>query len=375
MTDAIARIRLVRLQIPLKEPYRVAEGELAAKDAILVQMETAGGLVGLGECSPVDFAPATTPLACWEQLRDRIAPSLIGREIRDAEGIADLAKGWAGACSFSVAGAETACWDLLAQSRHEILAETLGASEESINAGVESGLAVGLYPTVVEMVRAIEAHLPEGYRRLKIRIARGQDLELVRSIRRHFGEIDLMVDAGAAYGPNDIDLFRALDEFDLLMIEQPYAAHDLDGLAALQSAIETPICLDETATDPATTLRAIEMGAGQIVNLKLQRVGGFGPALEILELCRRHDVPCWVGTSPELGVGQAHGLHLAAMPNIRYPTDIEPSARWFVDDYIEPPLELGFPGRFRVPTRPGLGFLVDAARLQRPSLETAEITE
>lgn len=377
MTDAVRRVRLSHLQVPLKEPFRISAGEVAVKDAILVQLETEGGLAAVGEASPMAAGfgySAVTPDRCWKELEETIAPRLIGRSVDDPAAIAATAADWAGCSSFAVAGAETALWDLLAQSRHEILAETLGASEDSVEQGVDSGLAVGLYPTVVELLRVIESHLVEGYKRVKVKIAPGRDLEVVRAVRQHFGPIDLMVDANGAYGVADLDLFRALDELDLLMIEQPMAAADLAGLAALQAAIETPVCLDETATTPARTAEAIEAGAGRIVNIKLQRVGGLGPALEILDLCRRHQVACWVGSMPELGIGQGFGLHLATLPNFRYPTDVEPSARWFVDDVIEPALELGHPGRFRVPTRPGLGFLVSAPKLHRYQVRTAELS-
>lgn len=377
MPDRITRVRLTHLQIPFKEPFRISSGEVAVKDAILVQVEDDQGRVGLGESSPMAAGfgySADTPEQCWRELRQTIAPRLLGPSSADADAIAGLASGW-GACSrFAVAGAETACWDLMAQSRHLILAEALGASGDAIERGVGSGLAVGLYPTVVELLRTIENHLEEGYQRVKIKIAPGQDVELVRAVRRQFGDLDLMVDANAAYTTEHLDVLRSLDEFDLLMIEQPMAADDLNGLAALQSSIETPVCIDESADTPERTALAVDRGACRIVNIKLQRVGGFGPALEILELCRRRDVACWVGTMPELGIGQAHGLHLAVMPNIRYPTDIEPSARWFVDDYVEPAIELGEDHLFRNPLRPGLGFLVNPTKLARYQVAAEEFT-
>jgi o-succinylbenzoate synthase len=376
MIDPICRVRLSHLRIPFKEPFRISTGEVATKDAILVQLETKAGMVGLGESSPMSAGfgySSDTPDGCWVELSERIAKSLLGRSFEEQEEIASHSTtAWAGLSHFSIAGAETACWDLLAQARHEILAETLGATEVAIAQGVDCGLAVGLYPTVVELLRVVELHLSEGYKRLKIKIAPGRDLELVRAIRQHLGPIDLMVDANAAYTSNDLDVLRALDEFDLLMIEQPMAAADLAGSASLQAVLETPICLDETATTPERTIQAIEQGAGRIVNIKLQRVGGFGPALAIHEACRKHGVACWVGSMPELGVGQGHGLHLATLPNCRFPTDIEPSARWFVDDIIEPAIELAPGGKIRIPTRPGLGFLLNSAKLQRYEVQSQE---
>jgi O-succinylbenzoate synthase len=152
------------------------------------------------------------------------------------------------------------------------------------------------------------------------------------------------------------------------------AADDIDGLAALQAAVSTPVCLDETAETMDRTAAAIERGAGRIVNLKIQRVGGLGPALAIHNLCHQHQVACWVGSMPELGIGQAHGIHLATLANCKYPSDIEPSARWFVDDYTVPSIDLAAPGIIEVPTRPGLGFHIDTAKLRRYQVRQQEFT-
>ncbi len=243
-----------------------------------------------------------------------------------------------------------------------------------IDLGIESGLAVGLYPSIVELIKTIEAHLEAGYRRVKIKIRPGEDLELVRAVRQHLGDVELMVNANAAYTSADIDLFRELDQYDLLMFEQPMGVDDIEGLAALQRAVSTPVCLDETAESFERTALAIERGACRIVNLKIQRVGGLGPALAIHNLCHQHQVACWVGSMPELGIGQAHGIHLATLANCKYPSDIEPSTRWFVDDYTIPMIDLSAPGIISVPTRPGLGFLVDPAKVRRYQVRQQEFT-
>ncbi len=377
MTGAIERVSLTHLQIPFKEPFQVGGGEVVVKDAILVTVETTSGL-GIGECSPPGALalPLGSDLsvdACWEQLCGPIAASLLGRTFSKPDDIAALASTWRG-CSFAAAGAETACWDLLGRARHATLADLLGASPEQIARGVESGLAVGPYPTIVELLRAIETHLAEGYRRVKITIRPGADIEHVRAVRQHFGEVPLMVAADAAYTAVDIDIFRALDDLDLLMIEQPLASNDLDGLTVLQAAIATPVCLDATAESVGSIHEAIERGGCRIVNLKIQRLGGLGPALAVHDDCLRQGVACWVGTMPELGVGRAQGIHLAALPNCRYPTDIEPSARWFVDDYISPLLELSSPGLLSVPTRPGLGFEIDHPRVRRYQIRQHDVS-
>jgi O-succinylbenzoate synthase len=373
--DPIERIVLTHLQIPLKEPFRISGGEVALKDAILVALETSSA-VGLGESSPMAASfgySSDTPEGCWEDLTRTIAPSLLGRAVHSLEEIAALASSWK-ASRFAAAGAETALWDLLGQARHATIAELLGAPDMRIDQGVESGLAVGLYPSIVELIKTIEAHLAAGYRRVKIKIQPGQDLELVRAVRQHFGDVELMVDANGAYTGADIEVFRELDQYDLLMFEQPMAAHDLDGLAALQRAVSTPVCLDETAETVEQTAVAIQRGACRIVNIKIQRVGGLGPALAIHNLCHQHGVACWVGSMPELGIGQAHGIHLATLANCKYPSDLEPSSRWFVDDYTVPLIDLAAPGIIEVPTRPGLGYHVDPVKVRRYQAQQQELT-
>jgi len=374
-TDPIERVVLTHLQIPLKEPFRTSGGEVAVKDAILVTVETSSGL-GHGESSPMaasfGYSP-DTPEGCWDDLRTRIAPALIGQTIDSPAAIASLAAAWKGS-RFAAAGAENALWDLLGQAHHSTVAQLLGAIEEQISLGVQSGLAVGLYPSIVELLKTIENHLAEGYRRVKIKIQPGRDVELVRAVRQHFGEIPLMVDANGAYTAADIDVFRELDDFDLLMFEQPMKAADLNGLAQLQRSVTTPVCIDESAETLEQTALAITRGACRIVNLKLQRVGGLGPARAIHDLCHQRGIACWVGSMPELGLGQAFGIHLATLANCKYPTDVEPSARWFVDDYVVPPLELSGKGLFAVPGRPGVGFQVDPVKVRRYQVRQAELT-
>src|SRR5262249_33130174 len=155
------------------------------------------------------------------------------------------------------------------------------------------------------------------------------------------------------------------DDLDLLMIEQPMKADDIEGMVWLQNEIATPICIDESAGSIEQTTEAIRRGACRIVNLKIQRVGVLGPALAIHDLCFRHGVACWVGSLPELGLGQVFGIHLATLANCKYPTSVQPSARWFVDDYIAPTLELSAPGLFIIPQRPGVGYQVDPYKLRR----------
>lgn len=369
MIESIVRVGLTQLQIPFKEPLRTADGEVLVRDAVVVAVESANGLVGVGECAPLP-APVGTPGAtideCWEDLLMRIAPALLGQRFGTLEGIAAIAAAWHNCHRTAVAGAETALWDLLGHARGMSLAELLGVAPEIIAAGVESGLTVGFYPTVVDMLRAIEPHLAEGYRRIKIKIRPGRDLEFVAAVRQHFGlDLLLAVDCDGTYTQADTETLRRLDELDLLMIEQPMPADELHGMAALQQVLATPICLDETAADPERVSSALALGSGRIVNLKIQHLGGLGPARALHELCRQRGAACVVGSTPELGIGRAQGIHLGTLPNCKYPSDVTPSARWFVDDYIVPLIEMSTPGVLSVPNRPGIGYQLDEAKLRR----------
>ena len=302
-TSPIERVVLTHLQIPLKEPFRISGGEVAVKDAILVTVETSSG-IGHGESSPMAAGfgySADTPEGCWDDLRDRdrSQPDRPGRSTRPRPSPRSPSA-WKGS-RFAVAGAETALWDLLGQAHHATIAELLGAIDEQISLGVQSGLAVGLYPSIVELLKTIETHLAEGYRRVKIKIQPGSDVELVRAVRQHFGEIPLMVDANGAYTAADIDVFRELDDFDLLMFEQPMAADDLDGLAQLQKSRHHAGLPRRDGRDLEQTAEAIRRGACRIVNIKIQRVGGLGPARAIHDLCHQQGIACWVGSMPELG--------------------------------------------------------------------------
>ncbi len=372
-TGPVERVVLTHLRIPFKEPFRISAGEVAIKDAILVAVETQS-TIGLGESSPMaaGFGYSTdTPEGCWHDLTNSLAPSLLGQSFVTPEDITKLASTWR-ASRFAVAGVETALWDLLGQVHHATIAELLGASEARIALGVESGLAVGIYPTIVELITTVESHLEAGYRRVKLKIRPGEDVELVRAVRQHFGDVPLVVDANGSYTIADLDVLRELDRYDLLMIEQPMAAADIEGSAALQRTIETPVCLDETADSLERTVAAIECGAGRIVNLKLQRVGGFSAAQAIHDICWRHGIDCWVGSMPELGIGQAHGIQLATLANCKYPSDLAPSARWFVDDYTVPLIEHASPGVIHVPERAGLGYRVDVAKVHHYQVRQAE---
>jgi O-succinylbenzoate synthase len=356
----VRAVTLTHARVPLVEPFRISSGAVAEKDGIVVQVETED-LVGVGESSPMSgsFYSSDTPESCWNDLRERLVPAVLGKTFESPLDAASAVTSSEGS-KFAKAGLETAFWDIDARRQNKPLCELLGGSVKP----VESGLAVGLYDDVADLLRTIERYLKDGYKRVKIKIERGKDTELVRAVRNTFGNIPLFVDANGAYDLSDLHVFKELDEFGLLMFEQPFAGGMLRELAELQSQVRTPVCLDESLESESDLLTAIELGSLKIANIKIQRVGGFGPALAIYEQCRRRDIPVWIGTMPELGVGQAQGAALGTLSHCLYPTDVEASLRWFRDDIIAPMLEVTN-GCLQPLPKPGLGVELDERKLRR----------
>ena len=360
MSLSIARASLTHARVPLVEPFRISSGAVAEKDGIVVQLES-DGLRGVGESSPMagPFYSDDTPESCWRELKDTLVPALLEQKF----GSHDQAVSWINAqpgSNFAKVGIETALWDLEAQRQGNPLYELLGGTSRP----VESGLAVGLYDTPYEMLCAIEKHLTAGYKRVKIKIEPGRDVELVRAVRNRFGDIPLFVDANGAYNLSHVPIFQALDEFNLMMFEQPLAGSMLEESAELQRQVRTSVCLDESLESVDDVRRAISLGSFRIANIKIQRVGGFSGALAIYEICRENGIPIWVGTMPELGVGCAQGIALATLPHCSFPTDVEASLRWFQDDIVAPLLDVK-DGYLQPPSAPGLGFALDQEKLRR----------
>jgi O-succinylbenzoate synthase len=354
----VRNIVLNHVRVPLVEPFRISSGAVAEKDAIVVRVET-DELTGYGESSPMagSFYSSDTPESCWRELRESLAPALIDKSFESAQEASSYIAELAGS-NFAKTGLETAFWDIEARSSGKPLYELLGGSAKP----VESGLAVGLYDQIPDLLRTIERYLRDGYKRVKIKIERGRDVKLVGAVRQEFGDIPLFVDANGAYDLSDMNVFKALDDFGLMMFEQPFAGPMLEELAELQKQVRTPVCLDESLESVSDVRRAISLGSMKIANIKIQRVGGFRNALAVYEVCREHGIPVWVGTMPELGIGQAQGMALATLPHCTYPTDVEASLRWFRDDIISPYLDVK-DGYLQPSPSPGLGFDVDTGKL------------
>jgi O-succinylbenzoate synthase len=305
------------------------------------------------------FYSSETPDGCEAELVNRVLGAVLGHEFTSMLALEEaLAR--ATDNRFVRVAVETAAWDFIAQRRHISLRQLFGIPDRPI----PSGLALGLYPDTAGLKDAIHRYDPHQYGRLKLKIKRNQDIEVVKAARSVVGDFPLFVDANADYSLSDLGTFAALDRESLMMFEQPFAKDNFAGSAELQQQVCTPVCLDESIETAEDARRAIEMRACRIVNIKLQRVGGYLEALRIVQVCAEHDVPVWMGTMPELGIGSAQALMLAAHPSFSFPTDVEPSTRWYLDDIVAPAIQLSN-GFIHLPAGPGVGYRIDERKLEQ----------
>jgi O-succinylbenzoate synthase len=355
----IATAEAWRVSVPMLEPFRISSGEVSRKDAVLVRLSD-GEHAGWGESSamPGGFYSQETPDSCERELIVNVLPRVVERHwatMSEFEHeLAELAPS-----RFVRVALETAAWEMLARAAGVSLRAYFGLPEGPVT----SGLAVGLYNTEPELIAALDRYRYRDYARLKIKIKRGKDVALVRAVRKHVGEFPLFVDANADYTLDDLDVFREMDRDGLMMFEQPFGRAAMEESAELARQVKTPVCMDESIETAEDARRAAELNACSIINIKLQRVGGYLEALRIANVCVEHGIALWMGTMPELGVGSAQALVFGTHPGCRYPTDVEPSTRWYTDDVVAPRLMVKDKS-FEPAAGPGLGYTVDLERAQ-----------
>jgi len=356
---AIKSAVLHRVRVPFVEPFRISNGVVAEKDAILIELTTADGVVGWGEASPMSgaFYSSDTPDSSWTVLKDQFVPALLSLDHVNAGSFHEFLREQSGD-QFSRAGIEGAVWDAYANTRRMPLCELFGIQPRA----VPSGVAIGIFDSADELLERVRRYVADGYQRVKIKIQPGWDVEAVSTVRAQFPDLPLMVDANAAYTLDDVQIFRELDGFHLMMIEQPLAAKAIAEAGDLQSQLTTPLCADESAESSAELDQLIKHGAARIINIKVQRVGGLSEALLMLQTARAAGLQCWVGTMPELGIASAHALQLAMHDGFSFPTDVEASSRWYVDDVVEPRIEIDKRGFINVPRT---GFSVSREKIER----------
>src|SRR4030095_11831686 len=267
------------------------------------------------------------------------------------------------------AAIETACWDLEAKRARVPLWKHLGGVQTEIPCGV----SIGIQDSPEQLIDKIEKEVNAGYQRIKIKIKPGWDLDIVRRVRERFPEIRLMGDANSAYTLRDVPLFKALDEFDLMMLEQPLAFDDMFDHAELQKQIKTPICLDESVKTQADAKNAIKLAACRIITVKLGRVGGHAQAKLIEQIAREQNIPVWCGGMLESGIGRAHNIAMATLAGFTLPGDVSASARYWEEDIIDPPVTVTSGGTIVAPEKPGIGFEVNRERIDQLTLRSEQI--
>jgi O-succinylbenzoate synthase len=356
----IDQVDIRYLQLPLVHPFETSFGREDERHTILVGVR-GEGLTGWGEAatSQGPWYEYETVETSWHVLRDFLGPRLVGQKVVTAH---DAARLMAPVRGHNIAkmGMEAAIWDLLGQAEGRSVSNLLGGTRETVTVGV----SIGVQDSVSALIGRIDGFLAEGYRRVKIKIRPGWDVDVVRQVRKRFPDLSLMVDANSAYLLDDANLLVALDEFDLLMIEQPLAHDDLVDHAELQRRLRTPICLDESVPTLAAARAALALGSGRIINIKPGRVGGLTVARDIHDLCLASDVPVWCGGMLETGIGRAHNVALASLPGFSLPGDISASARYFEQDLVEPAFSINRDGTMTVPTGPGMGVAVMLDRVE-----------
>ncbi|MFL6277142.1 MAG: o-succinylbenzoate synthase [Blastocatellia bacterium] len=357
----LERIELREIELPLKYRIESSFGRSTRRRIMIVRVFDQSGTFGYGECTaPEDpFFNHETIDTAWLIISQYVAPILASARVESAVEVNEALARIRGN-RMAKAGVETAVWDLEARLAGQPLWRYLGGTQSEI----ASGVSIGLQESNAALLEKVERELAAGYQRIKIKIKPGRDIELVAAIRERYPQIRLSVDANSAYTLADIDLLKRLDEYNLMMIEQPLTPGDLVDHARLQREIKTPICLDESITVLMDARHAIELGSCRIINIKLGRVGGHSEARRIQDYCHHRGIPTWCGGMLESGVGRAHNIAMSTLAGFTLPGDVSASARYWEEDIIEPPVTVSARGTITPPEGPGIGFAVNEARLE-----------
>jgi O-succinylbenzoate synthase len=354
--------------MPLVERLKTSFGEEPFKTAILVALHADEAVTGWGEC-PVEIRPGysyETMSTAQHVVQEFLAPLLLGKTIRDATEVPGLLSSVRGH-PLAKHGVESAVWDALAKANGQSLVEAFAAHLPKGHAGrgyAKVGVSIGMKPTVEATLEVVSMRLAQGYGRVKLKIQPGWDVELARGVRTAYPDILLMLDANSAYTLDDADHLKKLDEFNLLMLEQPLGYHDIYEHSKLQPQLKTPICLDESIHAADDLRLALELGACKILNLKPSRVSGFSESLKLYRICFENNVPLWIGGMLETGIGRAANLAFASLPGVTHPCDISATDRYFLTDITEPPFKLRPDSTIAVPKGEGIGVEVRVDRVE-----------
>jgi o-succinylbenzoate synthase len=350
----IESVTLRELHMPLVHFFETSFGRVYSRRILLVSVE-ADGIRGWGECVAGEdpyYSPEWTETA-WPTIKHYLAPLLLQSELDAGR---DCAARFARVRGHRMAKAalENAVWDAEARQKQQPLWKLLGGTRHEIACGV----SIGIQDSPEQLLQKIGTELAAGYRRIKIKVKPGWDLNVLEKIRARWADIVLSVDANSAYTLDQIEHLRRFDAFNLLMIEQPLWNDEIYLHARLQKAIQTAICLDESILNARDADFALEIAACRILNIKVGRVGGFSEAKKVHDVALRHNVPVWCGGMLESGVGRAHNIALSTLENFRLPGDVSASKRYWKEDIIEPEVEVRADGMIAISEAPGTGYQV-----------------
>jgi o-succinylbenzoate synthase len=357
----IEKVNLHLIDVALKAPFTTSFGTMQSKEVCIVEVVDHSGLSGWGEtvtANEPDYNEETTYTAV-HMLKKFLIPTILKKDIAHPNEVFDMFK-FVKRNNMAKAAIETAIWDVFAKKNDKPLHEVFGGVKEKI----EVGKSIGIQPTPDHLVNKVEQFLNEGFKKIKVKIAPGSDLQYISKVREKFPDIPLMADANSAYTLDDMDHLKKLDEYNLIMIEQPLAHDDIIDHAVLQKNLKTSICLDESVYSYETAKKAIELGSGRIVNIKMGRVGGLREAIRIHDLCQSNNIPVWCGGMLETGVGRAHNIQITTLPNFTIPGDTAPSQHYWDEDIINPEVTM-VDGVIEVPKGLGIGYEIDRNKLNK----------
>lgn len=352
----IERIVLRHLKMPLVHFFETSFSRTYSRDIVIVEVQSEG-LSGWGEITAGEnpFYNEEWTGSIWPIARDYVAPRILNKELSSAAEVNGRTAHIRGH-NMARGGVEAAVWDLQARRNGNPLWKEIGGGART---EIPCGVSIGIQDSVEQLFEKIETELASGYQRIKMKIKPGWDVEVVRQVRERFPQIKLMADANSAYTLADAAQLKQLDDFYLMMIEQPLAHDDIIDHASLQPKLETPICLDECIRSAHHAAQALQMKACGIINIKLGRVGGFSEALQVHEVCRAANIPVWCGGMLEAGIGRAHNVALASLANFTLPGDVSASKRYWKQDIIVPPVEVTANGTIALRNEPGFGYEID----------------
>lgn len=365
----IDRVELRKILLPYPAPFETSGWRETGSHAVIVRLDSEG-VTGWGE-SPVGQSPyynEENTKTVWAMEQDFLAPALLEADIGDPNDVTPIFSRVRGN-RMAKAGLEFAVWDLFGKLHGRSLKEMFGGTRDR----VEIGVSIGIQPDIDTLLKVVASYLDQGYARVKLKIKPGWDIEPTRAVRESWPYLKLQVDANSIYHLSDADHLAKLDDFDLLLIEQPLAHDDIFDHAKLKKTLKSPLCLDESIVSPEHARWAIEMDACDIINIKPSRIGGFGDAIRIHDLAKAAGIPVWHGGMLETGIGRAGNVALASMPNFTLPGDISANDRYFERDIVTNPFTLNDDSTLTVLDAPGCGAIVDEAYLDEVTVERWEL--